>query len=98
MADEGIVEQDAPQVGMAAKLDAEHVETFALEPIGRLPDGICSRHPCVIARTDPDLHAETMILAHRLDLIDNVETRLALEPIDRRHIDEKLEGEFAVIV
>src|ERR1700722_18075917 len=29
MADESIVEQDTPQVGMAAELDAEHVEAFA---------------------------------------------------------------------
>src|SRR5579871_6237225 len=33
MADEGIVEQDAPQVGMIPEVDAEHVEAFALQPV-----------------------------------------------------------------
>src|SRR5579872_4644999 len=63
MADEGIVEQDAAQVGMAVELDAEQIVAFALEPVGRLPDRIHARRPCIVARTDPNLHAQPMIFA-----------------------------------
>src|SRR5208283_4458900 len=49
MADESVIEQDAAQIGMASELDAEHVEAFALEPVGRLPNRICARHPRVFA-------------------------------------------------
>src|SRR5271165_6841261 len=38
MADESIVGEQAAQVRVAAKHDAEQVESFALEPIGRRPD------------------------------------------------------------
>jgi hypothetical protein len=34
MADEAIVSEDAAQVRMTAKEDAEQVERFALEPVG----------------------------------------------------------------
>src|SRR5689334_10991901 len=32
-------EQDALQVGMSFEADAEHVEDFTLQPVGRWPDG-----------------------------------------------------------
>src|ERR1019366_6240034 len=74
MADEGIVEQDAAQIGMPPELNAEHVEAFALQPVGGLPNRTSARHPRVIASANLDLHAQAQTTAHRFQLIDDIET------------------------
>src|SRR5271166_2020177 len=72
MADETVIHQDAPQVRVAAKLDAEHVEAFALQPVRRLPDRIRARHPGVIG-LEMDFHAQALIFADGFELIDDLE-------------------------
>ena len=45
---EGLVGQDALEVGVALEADAEHVVGLALEPVGRLPHAVDGRHRRVV--------------------------------------------------
>src|SRR5438093_12644692 len=44
MAGERLLEEDAPQIGMAVELDAEHVVRLALGPVRTLPHAGERRH------------------------------------------------------
>src|SRR6266481_1374591 len=89
---ERIVHQDAAQVGMASEIDSEHVETFALEPVRSAPVTDHARHPKVTS-LDRDFDAEPMAEGERIQMIDDVVARLALEPINRCQIGKEIELE-----
>src|ERR1700683_451081 len=97
MPDESIVQQDTAQVGMPFEIDPEHVEAFALQPVGGFPQRSRAGNPCVL-RIDLDLNSQAEIATHRSQMIDDVETRLAGEPIHCGEIEEELAGELRVIV
>src|SRR5581483_8344832 len=93
---EGIVEQDAAEVGMALEADAEHVVTLALEPVGRLPQSGDAIHPQVgLARADLD--AQGAAASQRAQMIYDLEAGCALHPVDRGQIGEKVEAEVRLV-
>src|SRR5260370_39838836 len=79
---ERIVHQDAAQVGMAPEIDSEHVEAFALEPVRRAPVADDARDP-EIAGLDAYFDAEAMTERGRIQMVHDVISRLAFEPINR---------------
>jgi len=84
------IQQDASQVGVPHELDAEHVVRLALGPVGRAPQlgerldfGVVA-----LGITDRRLQAEPVSLAEGVQVRDDVEARLAVEPVDAGQIDE----------
>ena len=94
---ERIVHQDAPQIGMSLENDPEHVEAFALEPIRRAPHSDHAVAPTASAPSTPNLDADAMAAGQRVELIDDVEARLAFEPIDGGQIGQKIEFEIRLV-
>ena len=76
--------QDAHQVGMIAETDAEHVEDFALIPVGPAPDAR-DRIDLRIRAAQPALHAQPLIALDRMQMIDHFKARLGRMPVDRGH-------------
>src|SRR5579862_9561760 len=93
---EGIVHQDAAQVGMSLEVDPEHVEAFALQPVRRAPYSDHAVDPR-IGPVDANLDADAMRQGERVELIDNVETRFAIEPIDSGQVGEEIELEVGLV-
>src|SRR5260370_27382615 len=93
---ERIVHTDAAAIGMALENDSEHVEAFALEPIGGAPVADHAVYPrlCPI---DADFYAQPMAQLERIQMIHNVIARLALEPIDGGHVAQEIELEAGLI-
>src|ERR1700730_1847583 len=87
MPDESIVEQDAAQIGMTFEIDPEHVEAFALQPVGGLPKRSRAGNPYILP-IDLDLNSKAEIASHRSQMIDDIETRLAGKPVHRGQIEQ----------
>src|SRR5260370_38735515 len=93
---ERIVHTDAAAIGMALENDSEHVEAFALEPIGGAPVADHAVYPrrCPI---DAGFYAQPMAQLERIQMIHNVIARLALEPIDGGQVAQEIELEAGLI-
>src|SRR6266571_6778377 len=61
VADELLVHQEAPGVGMAVEAHAEHVPHLALEPVGDRPEGGGRRHHRVVL-LDAHLQAHAVVV------------------------------------
>ena len=77
---------------MTGKEDAVHVEGFALEPVGGREQVHDARNLTVFVGRD--LHADTLVLDHREQVIDDIETLRACRVVHRGHVEES--GELAV--
>ena len=73
--------QDAPQVGMASERDPEHVEGLALRPVRREED-LGDRGDLFPVR-DAALDPDPVVLRKRVEVVDDVETRLPVPPVHR---------------
>src|SRR5580658_8991107 len=73
-------EEDAPHVGMAGELDAEHVENFALQPVGASVDGDGGFR--FVALGDVRFHANALVAREAVEDVDHVEAVGAFGPID----------------
>src|SRR5262249_20937599 len=83
------IHEDAPQVGMADESDAEEVPHLALRPQGRLPQRRDARDARVVAG-DGCLHAQAMVLGQAVQLVDDLEARLASQVVDRRQVRHRV--------
>src|SRR6266540_6015619 len=101
VADELLVEEEAPQIRMTLEADAEHVPHLSLEPVGDGPESARGGHPRVVF-LHPHLEADAVVVRGRVEMIDDLEARPVLAPgeleiVDRRDVHEKVEREFRVI-
>src|SRR5678810_1002488 len=84
-----IGQKDALHVRMARELDSEHVEDFALEPIGGGPDGNRTwRH---LAFGDLGLHPHPLVVRVRVENPHQVEGLFTLRVMHGRKIDAIIE-------
>ena len=91
------VEQESPQIRVAAETHPEHVEDLALQPLGALPQiGEC-RHLGIVSSWSVDLQAHAVAVAQGVQVIDHLEALLALRAIDRRHIDQHGHVEIGIV-
>src|SRR5881628_3347887 len=101
VADELLVEQQALQVRMAGEAHPEHVPHLALEPVGNGPEAAGRRHHRVVFR-HTHLHAQTMVVRHREEVIDDLEARPVLAAgelrvVHRGQVRQHVEAERAVV-
>src|SRR6202795_3125556 len=68
-------QQNAFQIRMTLEHDAEHVEAFALEPVGHRPDSANARHRLAFGCVR--LQPQPLILRKRIQIEDHIETLLA---------------------
>ena len=85
------VHEDAAQVGMPDEADAEHVPGLALGPERRVPQRRRAGDLRVVAG-DARLHAQPMVMRQRVQLVDDLEARLAPQVVDRRQVGEHVEA------
>src|SRR5262249_34248383 len=90
------IHEDAPQVGMADEADAEAGPPLALRPQRRLPQRRDARDARVVAG-DRRLHAQAMVLRQAVQVVDDLEARLASQVVDRRQIRQSVEAEHRVV-
>src|SRR5687767_343922 len=81
--------QQAPEIGMIGKHDAEHVPHFALEPAGRRPHAL-NRWNGVV-RGGSNLQAEAQAVRNREQVVDDLKAWIAREIVGRGHLDEHVE-------
>src|SRR5580698_5374983 len=82
-------QEDAAHVRMACELDAEHVEHFALQPIGG--EVHVDRGLGLVLLGDESFDAHALIASEAIQNVDDVEAVGALGPIDRGDVDEVIE-------
>src|SRR5438093_5183590 len=90
------VHEDAPQVGVPGETDAEHVPRLALGPERGLPgrrDGGDGRNRF----RDRRLHAEAVVPAERVELVDHLEARRAPQVVDDGQIREHVEARLGMV-
>ena len=81
---------------MAGEADAEHVEDFALQPIGRqVHAGRGSRLKSI---RDLGLDADPLVVRKTVDDVDQVEPFRSLGPIHRRDVHQVVEVGFQLQV
>src|SRR5438105_864927 len=106
-------EQDAAQVGVAAKPDAAEIVDLALVPVGRLPRGSDRGNlrqlarPVVLPARQRNLEREPMLVRETLKVVDHLDMRLKaglgrflrirLQVIDAADVREKFETQPRVI-
>ncbi len=95
MALETVVGQDAAQIGIAVEDDAEHVPRLALEPAGRGEQRDDGRHGGLLVGVQ--LHADTLIMLQRQQVVDDLEALFAGRIIDAANIHQLLELAVAVV-
>jgi len=95
VADEAFVEQHRAQVGMAAEHDAVHLVALALHHDRRAVQ-VADRVDGAIleAHVRGDAHAQEA--RRRVEVVDDVEARDAVEPVDGGHVEEQVEVEVAL--
>src|SRR3546814_17695034 len=76
---EPVIGQDAAQVRMIVKDDAEHVERLALEPVGAREHRDRAWHRLVLANRHLD--ADAAVLMHAEQVVNHVETKPALRSV-----------------
>jgi hypothetical protein len=86
MAFEAVVGEQAAQIGMVGEIDAVEVPGFALEPACRREQTHCRFDRRVFVGAE--LHTDAPVVAHRQEIVDDVETFGALGPIDAAKIHE----------
>src|SRR6266446_3885519 len=101
VADELLIEEEAPQVRMTLEADAEHVPHLPLEPVGDGPEPAGGGHPRVVFLY-AHLEADAVVVRGRVEMIDDLEARPVLAPgeleiVHRRDVDEEVEREPGVI-
>src|SRR5215472_12088624 len=74
--------EDAPHIGMARELDAEHVEHLAFEPVGASVDVHCGLRSFTIR--DHGLYADALIAREAVYDVDQIEALGAVGIIHRR--------------
>src|ERR1022692_1130479 len=79
-------QQDAPHVRMAGKLDAEHVEHFALQPVRR--QVYTNRGLGFVAIGNVGLDPYSFVARKTIENVDHVEPLGALGPVDGGDIDQ----------
>src|SRR5438477_8496558 len=90
------VHEDTAQVRMAREAYAEHVPHLALGPVGRLPEAGGARDDGGVLGYG-DLHAQPVVQAQRVQLIDDLEARRATEVVDGGQIGELREPGVGMI-
>ena len=85
-------QQDAAHIGVAGELDAEHIEHFALQPIGGQVHG--HGGGWAVAVRDHGLHAHALVARKAVQDVNHIETLGAFGVIDRREIDQVVEIQF----
>ena len=101
MADELFVQEEASQIRVAVEADTVHVPHFALEPIGDRPEPAGRRHGGRVL-FDGDLEPHPVMVAHGIQMIDDVEARPVLAPrileiVHRREVHEHVEAEVRFV-
>src|SRR5205823_13651053 len=84
----GLPHENAPQIGVTAEGDAEHVVRLPLQPIGAPPqrhDGIDGQ---VAVRVELDFDTQVGAAGERSQLVHHLEQSLAVTVLDRRDVDE----------
>src|ERR1051326_7209121 len=77
-------QQNPFHIGMSRKLDAEHVEDFALQPIGGEVD--IYRRLRLVSIGDIGLHAHALVASEAIHDVNQVESLGTLGPIDGRNV------------
>src|SRR5574340_923744 len=85
----GLGHQDAAQVRVSFEVDAEEVEYFALEKIGRRPHR-GHRLQARLLASQPDLQAQARFARDGKQVIDDFEARLRGIPVHAREIGEEV--------
>src|SRR6266446_5256819 len=81
--------QNALEVRMSVELDAEHVEDFALQPVGRSPERNGTWQALVLGYER--LHADALVARKRIEHPDHVELFLALGIMHGGDVDAVIE-------
>src|SRR5215472_13883906 len=82
-------QKNSPQIRMPRKNNPEHVEDFALQPVGSRPDAYRARD--LLAVGGMHFYAQAFILLKRIKVEQDVETFLALWPILSGQIRKEIE-------
>src|ERR1700691_809143 len=82
-------QQNTFHVRMSVKLDAEHVEDFALQPVGSRPDGNGTRQARPIH--DLSLHADALVARERIKHPDDLELPFARGVVHGGNVDAVIE-------
>src|ERR1700723_3050085 len=73
-------QQNAPQIRVAVKSNAKHVENFALKPVRYRPDGNDCVHCFVFAEVG--FQTQPLVLREGIEIGDEIESLLAFGPVD----------------
>jgi hypothetical protein len=101
VADERIVAEDPSQVRMAGETDPVEIERFPLEPVGARPDLDRRRHRRLLGIGRQHLDADVPVVRHRVQMHDDLETRLAApaaQVVHAREIDEEIVPALRVVL
>ena len=94
MADEALVQQERPQVGIAPEADAVHLVALALHECRRSVER-GQRIDRRIAFAHPGAHSDTHLVCRRVEVPDDLEARRLRQPVNGGDVEEKVEREFA---
>src|SRR6478672_4053992 len=83
-------QQNAPEIGMAGKVNAHHVVHFAFQELSSLPDSGERRNRRVVLR-DARFEAKTLLKGERVQVVDDFEPQLIFRIVDRADIREMVE-------
>src|SRR4051794_36610273 len=77
---------------MTGEANAHHVVDLALMPVGRRPDIAKGRNFDILRnrKLQPQMNAER----HRVELVNDLETRIFAEVIDARNVEQVIETKF----
>src|SRR4051794_26055278 len=87
----GVWQHDPPQVWVALEADAKQVEHLALVPVGARHARRQARRLAIGGSLDP----QPRLLGHRIEQVDELETLLAPQAIDRGQVDEARVAQLA---
>ena len=93
MADEAFVEQDRPQVVVAAEDDAVHVVALALHERRRAVER-AERVDDRLVGADPRLQADAHLVRRRVEVVDDLEAERVGGPVDGGDVEQDVEAEL----
>ena len=88
MAGEAVVGEDATQVRVVGEEHAVHVPDLALEPVGALEQAAYGVDGRQLVRVGLDAH--TLVVAHRQQVVDDLEAEDARRHVHGGHVDERV--------
>src|SRR5258706_12803625 len=87
----GLPHQNAPQIGVPAEADAEHVKDLSLEPVGAAPQAPHRVHGELLRRRQLDFDAQVDFALERAEEVHDLERALTIAELDGCDVDQVVE-------